>query len=54
MITELATKLKENLAPTLKVTATIGFDYPSINKLAQYIESELDKHLIKSKPLNLK
>ncbi|ARM34745.1 SDR family NAD(P)-dependent oxidoreductase [Legionella longbeachae] len=47
MITELATKLKENLAPTLKVTATIGFDYPSINKLAQYIESELDKHLIK-------
>ncbi|WP_454780452.1 SDR family NAD(P)-dependent oxidoreductase [Legionella sp. WA2022007384] len=46
MITELATKLKEKLAPTLKVTATIGFDYPSINKLAQHIESELGKHLV--------
>ncbi len=46
MITELATKLKEKLAPTLKVTATIGFDYPSINKLAQHIESALGKHLV--------
>ncbi|WP_454785288.1 SDR family NAD(P)-dependent oxidoreductase [Legionella sp. WA2024007413] len=46
MITELATKLKEKLAPTLKVTATIGFDYPSINKLTQHIESELGKHLV--------
>ncbi|PWY55008.1 polyketide synthase [Legionella qingyii] len=46
MITELATKLKEKLAPTLKITATIGFDYPSINKLAQFIESELGKQLV--------
>ncbi len=46
MITEMATKLKEKLAPMIKVTATIGFDYPSINKLARYIESELDKHLV--------
>ncbi len=47
MITEMATMLKEKLAPSLKVTATIGFDYPSINKLAQHIESELEQHLIK-------
>lgn len=46
MITELASKLKEKLAPTLKVTATIGFDYPSINKLARHMESELNRHLI--------
>ncbi|WP_131777542.1 SDR family NAD(P)-dependent oxidoreductase [Legionella cherrii] len=57
MITELASKLKEKLAPTLKVTATIGFDYPSINKLALHIESELNKYLITqpaSKPVAAK
>ncbi|HHF0572900.1 TPA: SDR family NAD(P)-dependent oxidoreductase [Legionella anisa] len=46
MITEMASKLKEKLAPTLKVTATIGFDYPSVNKLALHIESELGKYII--------
>lgn len=45
MITEMASKLKEKLAPTLKVTATIGFDYPSVNKLALHIESELGKYI---------
>lgn len=47
MITELATELKEKLEPSLKINATIGFDYPSINKLAQYIETELNKQAIK-------
>ena len=47
MITELASELKATLAPTLKVTVNIGFDYPSINKLSKYIETELDHHLIK-------
>lgn len=46
MITEMATMLKEKLAPVLKVTATIGFDYPSISKLAHHIKAELDHHLI--------
>jgi acyl transferase domain-containing protein len=46
MITELATKLKEQLAPAVSITATIGFNYPSINKLANHIKSELDNNLI--------
>ncbi|WBV63867.1 type I polyketide synthase [Legionella pneumophila 130b] len=47
MITELASELKKKLEPFLKVTVTIGFNYPSISKLAKYIESELDKNLVK-------
>ena len=49
MITEMASKLKEKLEPSVKVTVNIGFNYPSISKLAKYIESELDEHLIKTK-----
>ena len=49
MITELASKLNEKLAPSLKVNITIGFDYPSINKLAKYIESELKNYLMNQK-----
>ncbi|WP_273198860.1 MULTISPECIES: SDR family NAD(P)-dependent oxidoreductase [Legionella] len=51
MVTEIATRLKEKLQPVLNVTATIGFDYPSINKLAQYVESELQKNLVQTKAL---
>ncbi|WP_031562583.1 type I polyketide synthase, partial [Legionella wadsworthii] len=46
MVAEIASRLKEKLKPILNVTATIGFDYPSINKLSQYMESELNKTLI--------
>ncbi|BCA96874.1 polyketide synthase [Legionella antarctica] len=45
MMTELATRLKEQLTPVFNVVATIAFDYPSINKLSTYIESELKSHL---------
>ncbi|RUR17124.1 SDR family NAD(P)-dependent oxidoreductase [Legionella septentrionalis] len=45
MITELAAELKKKLQPYLKVTVSIGFDYPSIHKLSVYIQTELDKHL---------
>ncbi|WP_415583215.1 type I polyketide synthase, partial [Legionella steigerwaltii] len=48
MVTEIATRLKEKLKPYLNVTATIGFDYPSISKLSQYVESELEKSLIQT------
>lgn len=48
MITELASELKKKLEPFLKVTVTIGFNYPSISKLAKYIETELDNNLIKA------
>ncbi|WP_141710148.1 type I polyketide synthase, partial [Legionella parisiensis] len=51
MVTELATRLKEQLKPFLNVTATIGFDYPSISKLAEYVESELKKNLIQTQTL---
>ncbi len=47
MMTEMAAKLKKILDPTLKVAVNIGFDYPTINKLAKYIEAELDKKLMK-------
>ena len=53
MMTELATRLKEKLAPILNVLATIAFDYPSINKLSAYIESELKNHLINPQTLPL-
>ena len=48
MMAEMAAALKEKLAPSLKVVVSIGFDYPTINKLAKYIESELDNNLIKT------
>ncbi|MGL5741200.1 MAG: SDR family NAD(P)-dependent oxidoreductase [Legionella sp.] len=48
MLTEMATMLKEKLAPTVQVMVNIGFDYPTINKLAHHIESELDAHLIQT------
>ncbi|MGM9455270.1 type I polyketide synthase, partial [Legionella bozemanae] len=51
MVTEIATRLKEKLKPFLNVTATIGFDYPSISKLAQYVESELQKSLLQTQVL---
>lgn len=47
MITEMASELKARLKPTLDVTVNIGFDYPSISKLSEYIESELDNHFVK-------
>ena len=47
MIVELMTQLKKNLAPLMKLTVNIGFDYPSIRKLAKYIHSELDKQSIR-------
>lgn len=49
MIIELANRLKENLEPMLKIIVNIGFDYPTINKLAQYIEAGLDANLSKTK-----
>ncbi len=51
MITEMATRLKEKLKPYLNVAATVGFEYPSINKLAQYIEAELESHVVKMQTL---
>lgn|GEM_PF-6138801 len=54
MITELAANLKKTLTPALSVTVNIGFDYPSISKLAKYIQSELDNYLSnKSLPVSL-
>ncbi len=47
MLTEMAFELQEILEPTLKVTVHIAFDYPSINKLAAYITTELANKLIK-------
>lgn len=44
MMTEMASRLKNKLEPALKVAVNIGFDYPSINKLAQYIASELEQN----------
>lgn len=52
MITEMAARLKKELEPYLKVTVSIGFDYPSIDKLARFIESELNHHLIKQQVSN--
>lgn len=46
MITELASALKEKLQPSIKVMVTIGFDHPTINKLAKHLKSELDTHFI--------
>jgi acyl transferase domain-containing protein/short-subunit dehydrogenase/acyl carrier protein len=48
MMAELAGLLKEDLKPLLHVAATIAFDYPSINKLARHIQSELSHHFIKT------
>lgn len=50
MITEMATRLKEQLEPSLKMTVTIGFNYSSINMLSKYIESELDNLYPMSSP----
>lgn len=47
MITEMAAELKAKVEPALKVTVSVGFEYPSINQLAEYLEAELDTHLIK-------
>lgn len=47
MITELAYDLKDILEPFIKVTVSIGFDYPTINKLANYIKQELDNQFSK-------
>jgi len=52
MMAELATRLKENLKPLVQVVATIAFDYPSINKLARHIQSELKHHFLKTQKLN--
>lgn len=52
MMAELATGLKKNLKPLVQVVATIAFDYPSINQLAEYIHSELKHHLPQMQPLN--
>lgn len=51
MLAEMAAALNKKLEPVLQVSVTIGFDYPSIHKLAQYIESELAPHLIKKRTL---
>ena len=53
MITEMATKLKEKLKSFLNVAVTVGFEYPSINKLAQFIEAELENHVIQMQALQL-
>ena len=46
MLTEMAFELQDRLQPTLRITVNIGFDYPSINKLARYIYQELDTFFI--------
>ena len=46
MIAEMANELKKKLEPVMKIMVNIGFNHPSINKLARHIESELDTHLI--------
>lgn len=46
MMAELASLLKDNLKPLVQVVATIAFDYPSINKLANHLQGELGKHFI--------
>ncbi|OGV44123.1 MAG: hypothetical protein A3F46_10645 [Legionellales bacterium RIFCSPHIGHO2_12_FULL_42_9] len=51
MLTELAFFLQEKLQPPLIVTVHIGFDYPSINKLATHIKNELDTTLMKTSVL---
>jgi acyl transferase domain-containing protein/acyl carrier protein len=45
MITELATNLKKVVGPAVKITVSIGFNHPSIRKLAEYIQKELDETL---------
>jgi len=49
MIAEMAGRLKKKLEPTLSVMINIGFDYPSINKLAKFIEYELSDNLLSKK-----
>lgn len=41
MVAELASQLKRKLEPSLNVMVNIGFNYPTINKLARYIDNEL-------------
>ena len=45
MMTELASKI--NQALSLNTAITIAFDYPTISKLSQHIESELEHHPVK-------
>src|SRR3990167_8759397 len=52
MLKELRFDLQEKLEPPLAVTVHIGFDYPSINKLANHIKNELDTKLIKTPVLS--
>lgn len=41
MVAELASELKKRLEPALKIMVNIGFNYPTITKLARYLETEL-------------
>ncbi|CDZ78850.1 Polyketide synthase PksM [Legionella massiliensis] len=52
MMAELATRLKKQLQPLLPVVATIAFDYPSINQLAEHLQSELGQHFLKTPTAN--
>ncbi|WP_233586526.1 SDR family NAD(P)-dependent oxidoreductase [Legionella sp. km772] len=47
MVAELANELKKKLEPALKIMINIGFNYPTINKLARHIEEELNLKLVK-------
>lgn len=53
MITEMAFYLQDQLEPYLKITVNIGFDYPSINKLSAYLESELNDRFLTKEPSKL-
>lgn len=46
MLMELSYELKDELDPWVNVTVNIGFDYPSINKLTNYIQEQLDIHYV--------
>lgn len=48
MVAELASELKKKLEPSLKILVNIGFNYPTINKLAHYLNEELNSKLIHS------
>lgn len=41
-IAELASELKKKLEPAIPIMINIGFNYPTINKLAQHIENALE------------
>ena len=48
MVAQLASELKRELEPALRVVVNIGFNYPTVNKLAAYIAEELNLNLVKS------